>query len=78
MNSEGFFLRKTISIKTNNKNIINNLLNELEYFGIGDVYVSCRDFKIYTNIIIHYTRQKTRSVLKKNFSFACIYCNRFL
>jgi len=54
MNMEGLFLYKTICIKTNNKNISEYLLNELEYFELQDTYVSCYDFKLYTNVIIHY------------------------
>ena len=45
---------KSICIKTNNKNISDYLLKQLEYFDLSDIYVSCYDFKIYTNVIIHY------------------------
>ena len=56
---------KTICIKTNNKNISNYLLNELEYFDFDDVYVSCYDFKFYNNLIIHYVGQSIDLFLNK-------------
>ena len=48
------FLSKTICIKTNNVNITDYLLEQLESINISDVYFSCYKFKLYTNIIIHY------------------------
>ena len=60
----GLFLFKTICIKTNNKNISDYLLKQLEYFDILDVYVSCYDFKIYTNVIIHFIRGKCEFIFK--------------
>jgi len=48
-------LFKSICIKTNNKHVTNYLLKELEYFDVSDIYISCYDFKYYTNVIIHYT-----------------------
>ena len=45
---------KSLCIKTNNKNSINYLLNSLENIEILDTYFSCKNFKHYTNIIIHY------------------------
>lgn len=56
---------KTVCIKTNNKNISEYLLNELEYFELQDIYVSCSDFKFYTNIIIHYVGKHSDSFLSK-------------
>lgn len=47
-------MRKTICIKTNNKKISKYLLEELKYFEVQEIYVSCYDFKYYTNVIIHY------------------------
>ena len=61
----GLFLSKTICIKTNNKNISNYLLNELEYFEMKNIYVSCYKFKIYTNVIIHYTGKSINDFLNK-------------
>ena len=46
---------KSICIKTNNEEIINYLLNRFIDINIEDVYVSNRTFKIYENVIIHYT-----------------------
>lgn len=43
---------KSFCIKTNNKKIINYLLNN---FDFPNTYISVRKFKIYQNIIIHYT-----------------------
>ena len=45
---------KSLCIKTNNSSAINYLLNSLENFKIEDTYFSCKTFKHYTNIIIHY------------------------
>lgn len=61
----GIFLRKSICIKTNNKNISNYLLKELEYFDFKDIYVSCYDFKFYTNVIIHYIGKDVSLFLNK-------------
>lgn len=55
---------KSICIKTNNKNIINYLLKELEYFDMCNLYVSVYKFKLYHNIIIHYTGKNTNYFLK--------------
>ena len=45
---------KSICIKTNNKQIINYLLNRFTSLRIEHVYVSNKKFKIYENVIIHY------------------------
>ena len=45
---------KSICIKTNNKQIINYLLNCFNEINIENVYVSNHTFKIYENVIIHY------------------------
>lgn len=44
----------SICIKTNNENIINSLLNNLENIELNDVYLSKNTFKNYKNIIVHY------------------------
>ena len=46
---------KSICIKTNNENLLNYLLNELEYIEIKQVILSTNKFKNYKNIIIHYS-----------------------
>ncbi len=45
---------KSICIKTNNKQIINYLLNQVIAVGTEHIYMSNKKFKIYENIIIHY------------------------
>lgn len=45
---------KSLCIKTNNIKSIDYLLNSLETLYIEDTYFSCKPFKHYTNIIIHY------------------------
>lgn len=62
---EGIFVLKTICVKTNNKNISNHLLKELEYFELDNIYVSCYDFKKYTNVIVHYVGNDTKNFLSK-------------
>ena len=45
---------KSICIKTNNSNIIDYLLENLQTLNLSDVYISTSSFKIYNNIITHY------------------------
>ena len=56
---------KTICIKTNNKNISDYLLKQLEYFELSEIYVSCYDFKHYTNVIIHFIGKNVDLFLNK-------------
>lgn len=58
-------MRKTICIKTNNKKISKYLLEELKYFEVQEIYVSCYDFKSYTNVIIHYVGENVDLFLNK-------------
>ena len=46
---------KSICIKTNNNDAIEYLLDKLNNIEINNIKFSCLKFKIYTNIIIHYT-----------------------
>ena len=46
---------KSICIKTNNQKAIQYLLDELNNIEIDNIYYSCKKFKIYQNIIVHYT-----------------------
>lgn len=46
---------KSICVKTNNKNVVDYLLKELEYFDMYNLYVSAYHFKHYHNLIVHYT-----------------------
>lgn len=45
---------KSICIKTNNQKSIEYLLESLDELKLDNVYFSCKKFKIYKNIIIHY------------------------
>ena len=45
---------KTICVKNNNENILEYLFKETNKLDINDTAVSCREFKNYNNIIIHY------------------------
>lgn len=47
---------KSFCIKTNNKKILNYLLNNFQF---PNTYISIRKFKIYENVIIHYTGENT-------------------
>ena len=48
-------MSKSFCIKTNNKKIINYLLNKFKDSNIKHLHVSKNQFKIYSNIIVHYT-----------------------
>lgn len=45
---------KSLCIKTNNLNLLNYLLNELDYIDIEPIVISSNEFKNYKNVIIHY------------------------
>ena len=60
-----FFVLKSLCIKTNNKDIINYLLEDIENLNIDNVYFSNHKFKIYTNMIIHYTGKDLTLFLTK-------------
>lgn len=63
---------KSFCIKTNNKDIVNYLLKELEYFDMPDVYISSYKFKFYQNFIIHYLG-KQKELFLKNISTILAY-----
>lgn len=46
---------KSFCIKTNNEEIRNYLLDRITAIDMDCIYLSCREFKIYQNIIVHYT-----------------------
>ncbi len=46
---------KSICIKTNNSDLLDYLLNELDYIELDQIYISQKQFKHYKNIIVHYT-----------------------
>src|SRR5574344_524333 len=54
---------KSFCIKTNNNKIIEYLLNCLENVKIQNIYYINKKFKIYQNLIIHYTGQNINSFL---------------
>ena len=51
---------KSICIKMTNQNITKHLLEQLNEFKLDDVYFSCKKFKIYYNIIIHYKKKNEK------------------
>ena len=58
---------QTLCIKTNNLESISYIINELEQLKIDNVYFSCKKFKYYTNIIIHF-KGKSFSVFLSSIS----------
>lgn len=50
-----FFNMKSVCIKTNNKYIIDYLLKEFSCIELDSIYLSNHSFKIYNNVIIHYS-----------------------
>ena len=50
---------KSICVKTNHPKSIQYLLNKLDNLQIDNVYFSCKKFRNYQNIIIHFTGKKT-------------------
>ena len=63
---EGRNLMKSICIKTNNPESIKYLLNELRNSKIENIYFSCKKFKIYENIIIHFKGKDEKKFLKES------------
>ena len=59
---------KSICIKTNNQKSIDYLLNEINNIEIDDIYYSCKKFKNYKNVIIHY-KGKHLNIFYKELSF---------
>lgn len=56
---------KSLCIKTNNSDLLQYLLNELNDLELEQVYFSCNKFKHYKNIIIHYTGKDNDLFLNK-------------
>lgn len=54
---------KSICIKTNNNNLLDYLLNELEYIEIEPIYIASNEFKNYKNIIVHYRGNDNKSFI---------------
>lgn len=69
---------KSICVKSNNKYVIDYLLKDFSNIDLENVYLSTSSFKLYDNIIIHYTGDKISSfynsvcdVLTKCIFFFC-------
>lgn len=45
---------KSVCIKSNNNEILSYLSNELDHFHVDNTYFSCKNFKNFKNIIVHY------------------------
>ena len=56
---------KSICIKTNNQKVIDYLLDGLNNISIDDIYFSCKKFKIYENIIVHFTGNNNKLFCKE-------------
>lgn len=62
---------KSLCIKTNNSDLLNYLLNELKHIELENVCFSENEFKIYKNIIIHYSGKDEALFLSKISSILC-------
>lgn len=56
---------KSICIKTTNQKTIEYLLEKLGNFELDDIYFSYKQFKIYKNIIIHFTGKNEKIFIEK-------------
>lgn len=56
---------KSIALKTNNPQTIEYLKNEIENLNLDNCFFSCKNFKHYTNIIIHYKGNDEKLFLNK-------------
>lgn len=56
---------KSLCIKTNNSNLINYLLNELNYLKLDNICFVSKRFKHYNNIIIHYKGENNSLFIDK-------------
>lgn len=65
---------KSICIKTNNRTIIEYLLNNLKLINMDNITFTTKPFKIYENVIIHYTGLDISSFYDKvsNILTSCI------
>lgn len=50
---------KSLCIKTNSQNIISYLLEEFQSLNLDSMYISNHKFKIYENVIVHFTSENT-------------------
>lgn len=56
---------KSLCIKTNNSDLLEYLLNELKHLELENVCFTCKQFKHYKNIIIHYCGDDNSLFLNK-------------
>lgn len=56
---------KSFCIKNNNDKILNYLLSEINNFNLENVYVSQNNFKLYKNVIVHYTGNNQKDFINK-------------
>ena len=71
----GVFLMKSVCIKLNNQKTAEYLLEQLNNFDIDNVYFSCKKFKIYYNVIVHFKGKNIDSftqALSQTLSFIII------
>ena len=54
---------KSYCIKTNNKEVIDYLLDRIEKINFEYIYYCNKEFKIYKNVIIHYTGENTEKFI---------------
>lgn len=62
---------KSLCIKTNNSDLLNYLLNELKNIDLKNICFSENEFKIYKNIIIHYSGNNEHLFFSKISSILC-------
>lgn len=62
---------KSLCIKTNNSDLLNYLLNELQNIDLKNICFSENEFKLYKNIIIHYSGKDENLFLSKISSILC-------
>lgn len=62
---------RSLCIKTNNSDLLNYLLNEFKNIELKNICFSENEFKIYKNIIIHYTGKDESLFLSKISSILC-------
>lgn len=62
---------RSLCIKTNNSDLIKYLLNEFKNIDLKNVCFSENEFKIYKNVIIHYTGKDDSLFLSKVASILC-------
>ncbi len=56
---------KSVCIKLTNQKSAKYLLEQLNYIELNDIYFSCKKFKIYYNVIIHFKGKNTNLFCKK-------------